>query len=242
MQDSYMQSVKINAGVKLDPRTKMIVLLAINIPAFTANEWYVLALSALIPLSLLFFRKGYLITCVYAILYTLALLADAFLVDTTTGALNIIITLISGVLCRMMPGIIMGYVLLTTTTVSEFVASMERMHVSKQIIIPCSVMFRFLPTIKEESSAITDAMKMRGISLGKTKGNIITLMEYRLVPFMISCVKIGDELSSAALTRGLGSEIKRTNICKIGFFMADYIYLLFAVIIIIFYIANGGGF
>lgn len=34
---------------------------------------------------------------------------------------------------------------------------------------------------------------------------------------MISCVKIGDELSAAALTRGLGAPVKRTNICKIGF-------------------------
>ena len=31
------------------------------------------------------------------------------------------------------------------------------------------------------------------------------MVEYRLVPLMVSVVKIGDELSAAALTRGLGA-------------------------------------
>ena len=51
-------------------------------------------------------------------------------------------------------------------------------------------------------------------------------MEYRLVPLMISVVKIGDELSQAALTRGLGAPVKRTNICKIGFKAQDVLLLL----------------
>ena len=38
---------------------------------------------------------------------------------------------------------------------------------------------------------------------------------------MISVVKIGDELSAAALTRGLGAPVQRTDICKIGFHVQD---------------------
>lgn len=37
------------------------------------------------------------------------------------------------------------------------------------------------------------------------------MLEYRLVPLMVSVVKIGDELSAAALTRGLGAPVKRTK-------------------------------
>ena len=43
---------------------------------------------------------------------------------------------------------------------------------------------------------------------------------------MICSVKIGEELSAAALTRGLGGPVKRTNICKIGFRAQDIVLLL----------------
>lgn len=45
------------------------------------------------------------------------------------------------------------------------------------------------------------------------------------MPLMTCCVKIGEELSAAALTRGLGGEVRRTNICKIGFHVQDCILL-----------------
>lgn len=56
------------------------------------------------------------------------------------------------------------------------------------------------------------------------------MVEYRLVPLMVSVVKIGDELSAAALTRGLGAPVKRTNVCQIGFHVQDLIAILFCVI------------
>ena len=43
---------------------------------------------------------------------------------------------------------------------------------------------------------------------------------------MMCSVKIGEELSAAALTRGLGGPVKRTNICKIGLHIQDIVLLL----------------
>ena len=48
-------------------------------------------------------------------------------------------------------------------------------------------------------------MKMRNIRFGGK--NPFLMVEYRLVPLMVSVVKIGDELSAAALTRGLGAPL-----------------------------------
>ena len=98
-----------------------------------------------------------------------------------------------------------------------------RMRLSEKIIIPLSVMFRFFPTVMDEAASINAAMKMRGIHIGGR--NAGKMLEYRLVPLMTCCVKIGEELSAAALTRGLGGEVRRTNICKIGFHVQDYILL-----------------
>lgn len=47
------------------------------------------------------------------------------------------------------------------TTVSEFIAAMEKMHISQKVTIPLAVMFRLFPTIVEESNSISKAMAMR---------------------------------------------------------------------------------
>ena len=99
---------------------------------------------------------------------------------------------------------------------------MLRLHLSEIIIIPLSVMFRFFPTVADEFSSINAAMKMRGIALGgRHAGKIV---EYRMVPLMTCSVKIGEELSAAALTRGLGGNVRRTNVCEIGFHVQDTIF------------------
>lgn len=122
------------------------------------------------------------------------------------------------------PSFAAAYFAVTTTTVSELVAAMERLHIPKQVTIPMAVMFRFFPTMMEEWAAIGDAMKMRGIHL--RGGKAVSILEYRLVPMLMCCVKIGEELSAASLTRGLGGPVKRTNICEIGLHVQDMILLL----------------
>ena len=130
----------------------------------------------------------------------------------------------------------MGRYVIRTTKVSEFVAGMEKMHVTNKITIPLSVLFRFFPTIIEEYSAINDAMKMRDIRLGGKKA--LQMLEYRLIPMITCSVKIGEELSAAALTRGLGAPVKRTNICKIGFGVTDYCIFTICMIIYVFWITG----
>jgi len=241
MQDSYMRILADKGGIKLDPRTKIFILIIINISAFTVNAWYVMAMVAIIPLSLFTLRKRYKIAVIFTSIYTASLFIYALFIDSPSGVISIIAGMLTGVVCRMGPGLLLGYYLITTTTVSEFIAAMERIHLPKQIVIPLSVMFRFFPTVKEESSSINDAMRMRGISLGKSKGGLISMMEYRLVPLFISCVKIGEELSCSALTRGLGSPVKRTNICKIGFGAIDFAYIFLTVVILICFIVVKSG-
>jgi energy-coupling factor transporter transmembrane protein EcfT len=240
MQDSYMQVLADQCRIRLDPRTKIIMLLTINISAFTVNVWYVMALAAAIPLSLFLLNKRYRISLVFTLIYAFSLTLYIFLNNTTYGAVSIIAAMFTSVINRMGPGLLMGYYLLSTTTVSEFIAAMEKIRLPKQIIIPLSVMFRFFPTIKEESSSINDAMRMRGIRFGKSRGSLLALLEYRLVPLFISCVKIGEELSCSALTRGLGSPVKRTNICKIGFGFIDLLYAILTTVILLLFIRSKG--
>lgn len=47
------------------------------------------------------------------------------------------------------------------------------------------------------------------------------MLEYRLIPLMMSIAKIGEELSAAALTRGLGGLKKRTCLVELHFGIYD---------------------
>lgn len=132
--------------------------------------------------------------------------------------------IVVGLFLYFCPSVAMAYYIITTTTVSELVAGMERLHMPRQITVPMAVMFRFFPTVMEEWRAIGDAMKMRGIRLRGGKAS--SILEYRLVPMLMCSVKIGEELSAASLTRGLGGSVKRTNICDIGIRGQDILMLL----------------
>lgn len=221
-----------NRGLVLDPRTKLAVTLTLVIFALgnagsniTAVRYGTIALCFL-PIVLLVTAKQYWKAVIAGGLYMLIKAAEILLVPQLKGPALSMIGVICLVFVRLMPGLIMGSYMLSSTTVSEFIAAMHRMHMPQQITIPMSVMFRFFPTVLEEFGAINTAMKMRDIRIGgKHAGKIF---EYRLVPLMVCSVNIGSELSAAALTRGLGTKVQRTNICKIGFHLQDAVVLILA--------------
>lgn len=105
----------------------------------------------------------------------------------------------------------------------------------KEVTIPLTVMFRFFPTVFQESEAISDAMKCVGLNL---EGKIFKILEYKLIPMITCSVKIGEELSAAAITRGLGAPVKRTNICQLKFNFADVVLILFCCFVVFWAIAS----
>lgn len=216
----------------LDPRTKMLLVITItSVMIGGGNGGYMNLIKptlTVIPLILQLSEKKWRSALLYVTIYLMAFLGELLLVPRVTGFLNFILVACCGIFSRFMPGIAMGSYLVNTTTVSEFMSAMERMHLSQKIAIPLSVMFRFFPTVGEEYSAIGDAMRMRGIRFGGKKPG--KMLEYRMVPLMVSCVKIGEELSAAALTRGLGAPHKRTNICAIGFGKFDIVIMSICVV------------
>lgn len=138
------------------------------------------------------------------------------------------------ILTRFVATVAMGNYVIATTSVSEFIAAMEKIHMPRAIIVPMSVMFRMFPTIATEWKSICRAMNMREIHIGAV--GIGKILEYQLIPMISSSVRIGEELSAAALIRGLGSPIKRTNICQIGFRIQDWFLLLISLSVICFWL------
>ena len=211
----------------LDPRTKLALVLILAVFVMGGLGGGQLkpiktVLSALPFLLLLierqwkrFARGAAMLIAGYGLLELMPLLP---------GVLNYFALFCGGILTRFAVTVVMGEYLIATTSVSEFISAMERLHMPQAITIPMSVMFRLFPTIGTEWRSIRRAMRMRGIHLGGGKGTQV--LEYQLVPMMTSTVRIGEELSASALTRGLGAPTRRTNICRIGFRLQDAAALL----------------
>ena len=229
MGSELLASQKQNAGLPFDPRTKLAVLVTMVLlvlgGSFQTEMFYI---PAIVPLIILLLSKMWKVAAIYFVVYGASICLQEFWLASIPGIARYLVMIIVGLLLYFGPSIAMAYYVVTTTTVSEFIAGMERLHIPNQVTIPMAVMFRFFPTVMEEWHAIGDAMKMRGIRLREGKAG--SILEYRLVPMLMCSVKIGEELSAASLTRGLGGPVKRTNICDIGIHVQDALMLLLCVV------------
>lgn len=216
--------------LEFDPRTKIAALLIINIVMIGGNirgiNAYARIVAAFVPAVLLLIENKRKVSFIYIAAFTFSTFGEIIVTRCSIGSVNIVFLCMSGIISRFVPGFMMGYYIINNTTVSEFICSMEKMHVTDKLVIPISVMFRYFPTIIEEYHSINMAMKMRGIGFKGKNKSLLTMVEYRLVPIMMSTVKIADELSAASLTKGLGGNIKRTNRCKIGFKWNDIVLMI----------------
>lgn len=236
--------IKMELGqFKLDPRTKIIILVIISFMVFNEAPIYVSGILVLIPFICLFFSNYKKAAVIYVVLYVAAKYIQIFLLPNSTGIISIILVTFSYTSSRMLPILIMGYYTIASTKVSEFISAMEKSNVPKDIIIPLSVVFRYIPSIIEEIKSITNAMKMRGFGLTvKSFKNPLKLIEFYMVPILISAVKTSDDLSAASLTRGLSNPKKRTHLVDTEFSKLDYSLLLISVIgflIYVFYFIGG---
>ena len=216
---SFSATTENRKGILLDPRTKLLLLLTITTLMFsTSNEGIMNIVKpclSLVPFVLILSEHRFKTAGKYLLLYVACFALERIALVYLSGLLSFIVMAVTSIL-------------ISSTSVSEFIGAMERMHITEKIVIPMSVIFRFFPTISEEYQAIRDAMKMRGIRSGGR--HPLLMVEYRLVPLMVSVVKIGDELSAAALTRGLGAPVRRTNVCQIGFHFQDVVAALFCIL------------
>ena len=216
--------------MKLDPRTKLfmvfIVSLIVMMSATTPLLWAVRLSITLIPIILLILEKKYSSALRFLLAYSAALvLMFYFLSEKSEGLIASLLIGYCGIVVQFMPALITAWYVVRTTKIGEFMSCMQKMHVPDGIAVSLAVVMRFFPTIKEESSSINDAMRMRGVMLGG--GNVLRMFEFRMIPLLFSCVNIGEELSAAAITRGLGGETKRSSIIELKLGLADYLLMAF---------------
>lgn len=220
--------------MKLDPRTKLFLAIVANSVILSAPPVYSVLMFA-VPAVLLLFEKKWRFVLAFFSVYLASAFGFEYLKTMDVGMAGTLVVSTMMIISRMMPITIVLYYVMISTKVNEFLAATARMHVPNKVTIPLAVMARFFPTVFDEARAIGHAMRMRGIRLFslRTLRNPFSILEYRLVPLLVSVTKIGDELSIAAVTRGLSPETKRTCVATIGFHVQDLIVFVYCIAIVV---------
>lgn len=215
----------------LDPRTKFALLFSVGFFVFSNLSVAVeLCVFAVLGMFLVSYRH-YALTARFGIVYLMMFGLDLFVAPYMPGMFGALF-----MACVKLPRLVILIVLaanllIKTTSVSEFTAAFRKMHIPEQIVIPFSVMFRFIPTIQEEWRSIQNAMMLRGItgSVGAAVREPMQTLEYGLVPILMSISTISGELAAASLSRGLEAGSERTCLTVVRLRAIDYLVLALCV-------------
>ena len=212
---------------RLDPRAKLYLLLLANLMLFfhvgTGAEAAATALFLL-----LFFLSGKTKSGLrLSILYFGLLAVDLFVVPRAgEGVLLNLLSLVSVGVRMMLPCIITGAYAFSTTTIGELTSALRRMHVPESVIVPCAVVVRFFPTVGEDYRQIRAAMALRGIAEGKAALLLHPMqsLEYILMPLLMNGNNVAQDLSVAALTKGIGLPGTHTCMTELNLTLWDFAY------------------
>lgn len=198
--------------VKFDLRTKFMLLMAVNLFLLLSHS-LIFELGLIFGCLLLIAIDGQVKGAFhFLIVFFIMLGIDQLLTPYMDGFVFTLVSFITVALRKFLPCFILGKWILTKTEVSEFVAVMWRLRLPQAAIIPLSVVFRYFPTLREEWRSIRAAMKMRGIHVS---------LEHIIVPMLMSAVNVSEELSAAALCRGLDNPHTHTSLVQVRFHSAD---------------------
>lgn len=210
---------KAGKTICLDPRTVLLLLVFVTVVVFSQHSFYVeLALFA----SLL----GLFLCCrllgsglKFALTFGFLLALQYYIFPAAPKIFTDFFSILTAYARKVFPCIMMGTFIVRTTPMRYLVLAMRKWRFPQKLVIPLSVTIRYFPAIREEMGYIRDAMKLRRLT-GAAR------VEAYIVPLMFSAASTADELSAAAVTRGIENPASKTSVIELSFRVRDYACIL----------------
>ena len=99
-----------------------------------------------------------------------------------------------------------------TGTPGTVTAALRAARVPRALTVPIAVVLRFMPIVLAEASAVVDSMRLQGLAGWRSLlGHPVLSIGRFTVPVIASTLRVGDDLTAAALLRGLGSYQRPTS-------------------------------
>ncbi|MFW8053298.1 energy-coupling factor transporter transmembrane component T [Vagococcus fluvialis] len=215
-------------AIYFDPRSKLATILFASFLLMLRVDPKIELFFVLLMCTLLIinggYKKGLGLTAFYMGIYSI----ERLFFQEITGSISAFLSFFFVANRLLIPPIMAAAFAITNTKMSEWIAAMKKMKVPHFIVVPFSVVCRFFPVLIQDFKEIRRAMKFRGIGINSwdlVKHPILTL-EYIIVPILVSVDNTSQELSAAALVRGLGNEGTHTSLYEVRFKLQDYLLVM----------------
>lgn len=221
----------------MNVRTKIAVSLALSTVMVSRpfrEQWMILSwILMCVPFIWMIALKRYSMAVKYLAVFTVVHIVRLPLFASVNNYLPSIVLMLFSILRHMLPGFGMAAIVMMTTSISSYLNAMSRMRLPMVLTIATSVVFRFVPTIREEYRGIKSAIKMRGLGGAHAIANPVQSFNMRMMPLLNCCARIGEELSMASLCRGLSFKSPRSMRDEDRLKLADWLMITGAAAILI---------
>ena len=207
----------------LDPRTALICTCLLGVAAILSNRpegaHAACAIGAICALA-----AGAWCPCLVLSAIYIAIAAAMHLVggmDNTTLAVAVI--MLSYIAQKFVVLALLGISLSRFASMTDMLDALQAMGAPKLILVPSMVMVRFFPTVREDASHLMESLKTRRVvaTWGYALRHPALVCELIVVPLLMRCTRVSDELAASALARGLDSRTKPTVLQPLAFGWRD---------------------
>ncbi len=210
---------------KIDPRTGLGLIVAANLIAFMQDNIQ-LEISWIIVLGIIMVLCGEWKRAIkWCLGFGILLVLQWHILPNSPKIIATSFSIFVNYSRRLYPCLMIGSLMIHTISLREMIVGMRMLRIPQKLIIPISITMRYFPAIREESGHISDAMKLR-----KIKG--IQRAEAFIVPLLMSATTTAEELSAAAVTRGVENPAPKTSLVKLKMGIVDSIGLVMAIVFI----------
>ena len=226
--------ITFHGTARLDPRLKLLMLIILGCVSFFINGD--------VPSLLLMTAVTVFVAAgsdpkwgiKMLIIYILISYLNICLKYVYIPVISLMISMFGVTVLKAMPIVTLGRWVLKSTYMDELTVALERAGMPLTVIIPFVVMFRYIPTLGIEYKLIRNTMKIRGVSDSFIKVLLhpFATIEYILIPLLMRCLKVSDELAASGTTRGMERTNKRYALQEVRFGFIEYIVLAFVLMFV----------
>lgn len=227
-------------SMKIDPRTKMVMVFCLSTLALIYNtpvQLFLLLAVTLVLLLIFRFEPGtvweYLKPFLYLMLFLFVvqcIFSPAGKVLLTVGPVHLITTggLISGASVVLRIVVVTAAAMLFTTFGSrDFVLGLVQWKIPYELAFMVSIALRFLPVFRDEMINTVTAVQLRGVELKKVPwGQKIAMYRRLFFPVVYGVMLKAKQLSVAMEARGFRAYPRRSYHRRLNLGFADYVVML----------------
>lgn len=237
---------------RLDPRTKLVIVLLLSSVAIIYSDILFLLLIFVTSIVLakalgadlvqVFYRCKKIIGVIFAIAIVQSIFTRGGLALISIGDLVIVTDygIIKSLEFLLRMGIIVGAsAIISTSSTRDIIQALIQLKIPYEIAFMVSIAIRFLPVFREEFTDMITAIQLRGIDLKKIKfGHKLRVYNYILVPIVINSLLKAKQLSAAMEMRGFRAYPERTSIRNLKMDIIDYVFIVVSIAVSLIIVLN----